>query len=291
VFAALGDPHAPIYPRSASKPLQAVGMVRAGLLLDGPRLAVVCSSHSGEPIHLSAVTAILTGVGLGTDVLQTPAEWPTDDEAARDLVRAGGSASPLTMNCSGKHAGMIATAVVNGWPIHSYRQLDHPVQVAILAAINDLTSEKASSPAVDGCGAPLVAISLAGLARAFARMAVSTDPAEAAVATAIRQHPEFVSGTRREELALHRALPGVIAKAGAEAVCAIGLPDGRGVAVKISDGSPRACTVLVAAVLQQLGLDSPTLTGQASTPVLGHGEPVGEIRTIDGALSGFYRAG
>ncbi len=95
---------------------------------------------------------------------------------------------------------------------------------------------------------------------------------------AILAHPEYVSGSRRDELALHRAIPGLIGKAGAEAVYALGLPDGRGVAVKISDGTPRARPVVMAGVLQALGFDHPTLTAQASEPVLGHGERVGEIR-------------
>jgi L-asparaginase II len=91
-------------------------------------------------------------------------------------------------------------------------------------------------------------------------------------------HPEYVSGTTRDELELHRAVPGLVGKAGAEAVYAVGLPDGRGVAIKISDGSPRARPVAMAGVLRALGLEHPTLDAQASAPVLGHGERVGEIR-------------
>ena len=98
------------------------------------------------------------------------------------------------------------------------------------------------------------------------------------MAQAIRTHPEYVSGTRRDELALHRAIPDLIAKAGAESVYAVGLPDGRGVAIKITDGSPRARPVAMAGVLRRLGFDHETLTEQASAPVLGHGERVGEIR-------------
>ncbi len=131
---------------------------------------------------------------------------------------------------------------------------------------------------MDGCGAPLYAISLAGLARAYGRLALASDGPEGAVRSAMLAHPEYVSGTHRDELALHRAIPGLVGKAGAEAVYAVGLPDGRGVAIKISDGSPRARPPAMAGVLQALGFDHPTLTEQASGPVLGHGQRVGEIR-------------
>ena len=140
------------------------------------------------------------------------------------------------MNCSGKHAAMIRTTVVNSGDIASYRDPDHPTQLAIVRAIDDLAHEQAGNVAVDGCGAPLYAISLYGLARAFGPLAAAEDGAEHQVAESIRAHPEYVSGTRRDELDLHRAIPGLIGKAGAESVYAVGLPDGRGVAIKISDG-------------------------------------------------------
>nr|WP_204920266.1 asparaginase [Microlunatus panaciterrae] len=282
--ASLGAALAPMYPRSSSKPLQAIGMVRAGLDLDGELLALACASHSGEDFHLDGVRRILALSGLDESVLQNTPDYPLDEVAREEWLRAGHGKTSLTMNCSGKHAAMIRTTVCNGWPLDTYRDPDHPVQLAILQTIDDLTGELASHVAVDGCGAPLSAVTLYGVARAFGRIAVSTEGAEAKVAAAIRQHPQWVSGTRRDELALHRAIPGSVVKAGAEAVCAIGLPDGRGVAVKVSDGNPRARAVLMAGVLQRLGFDHPTLTELASTPVLGHGEPVGEIRPVVGRL-------
>ena len=278
LLSSLGDAFAPIYPRSSSKPLQAVGMLRTGLQVSAERLAVVCASHSGEEFHQAAVLAVLGTVGLDADVLQTPASWPLDDAAREAAIRAGGFPTPLAMNCSVKHAGMIATSKRNDWPIESYRDPDHPVQLAILTAIDELAGEQGINLAMDGCGAPLYAISLAGLARAFGRLAVAEHAAEAQVRSAILTHPEYVSGTHRDELALHRAVPGLIAKAGAEAVYAVGLPDGRGVAIKISDGSARARPVAMAGVLQALGFDHPTLGAQASGEVLGHGERAGEIR-------------
>lgn len=180
---------------------------------------------------------------------------------------------------------MRGTAVTNDWPIESYRDPGHPTQVAILSAIDDLTGEPAGQVTVDGCGAPLFAFSLSGLARAFGRIAAAADGPEARVADAIRARPEWTSGTRRDELELHRAIPGLVCKAGAEAVHAAGLPDGRGVAVKISDGSTRARSVAMAGVLRRLGLEHDTLTQQAGAPVYGHGERVGEIRPVAGTLA------
>ena len=169
--ASLGDAFAPLYPRSASKPLQAVGMVRAGLELPGDQLAVVCASHSGEDFHQAAVLAHLE-LGRTSGVRAA--------DAGRLATRRGGPAgrhplrgkapTPLAMNCSGKHAGMIVTSVLNSWPVENYRDPDHPTQLAILGAIDDLSGESAINLAIDGCGAPLYAISLAGLARAYGRL-------------------------------------------------------------------------------------------------------------------------
>ena len=285
LLGSVGAEFAPMYPRSSSKPLQAVGMLRAGLDLDGELLALACASHSGEPFHVDGVRRVLGGVGLDEAALQTPPDWPLDDEAREAAIRAGGQRAPVFMNCSGKHAAMLATTVALGADVATYRDPDHPTQLAVVRALDDLAHEQATNLAVDGCGAPLFALTLYGLARAFGQIAGAVDGEEHRVAEAVRAHPEYVSGTRRDELALHRAVPGLVGKAGAEAVYAVGLPDGRGVALKITDGNPRARVVLMAAVLQRLGFDHPTLDEQASTPVLGHGEPVGEIRPVRDALA------
>jgi len=281
----VGADFAPMYPRSANKPLQAVGMLRAGLDLDGELLALVCASHSGESFHLEGVRRILAMSGLDESALQMAADWPLDQQAREDAIRNGGAKSPVAMNCSGKHAGMIRTTVLAGGDIANYRDPDHPIQLAIVQAIDDLAREQATNLAIDGCGAPLYAISLYALARAFGYIASASDGAEQRVATAIRNHPEYVSGTRRDELELHLAIPGLMVKAGAEAVYAVGLADGRGVAVKISDGNPRARPVAMAGVLQRLGFDHETMDAQASAPVLGGGEVVGEIRPCKETLA------
>ena len=276
----VGEVDAPVLPRSSNKPVQALAMVRLGLDLPDDLLALACASHSGEPMHLDGARRILAGAGLDETALQTPPDLPLDDAARAEVLRAGGAPTPLAMNCSGKHAAMLATCVVQGWDTATYRDPDHPLQQAIAATYAELTGEPVEVVAVDGCGAPLLSASLTGLARAFRTLALAGSGAEARVANAIRRHPEMVSGSRRDELALLRAVPSAIGKAGAEACYAVALPDGRAVALKIDDGGARARPVVMAAALVRSGvLDLPGVdveavlaTGRA--PLLGGGVPV-----------------
>jgi len=281
VLVAYGDVTSPMFPRSCNKPLQAAAMVRLGLQLPLPLLALVASSHSGETMHVDGVRQILDDAGLDESALQTPADWPLDDDAREAVVREWGSKSSLLMNCSGKHAGMLATCVANGWPVDTYTEPDHPLQRAIGATFAELTGEPVARVGVDGCGAPLLSTSLTGLARAFTGLALaSPESAEGQVAAAIRQHPQLVSGSARDEAALLAALPGAIGKAGAEASYAVALADGTAVALKIDDGAYRARPVAMAAVLQQLGVSHPVLDEQVRAPVFGAGRQVGEVRAV-----------
>ena len=281
---AVGDVDSPVLPRSCNKPLQAVAMVEAGLDLPPDLLAMACASHSGEAMHLEAVQRILAGAGLTEDDLQCPVDWPMIDGVRDEALRSGASASRLFMNCSGKHAAMLATCVVNGWDTATYLSPDHPLQQAILATFARLTGEPVDTVAVDGCGAPLLSASLTGLARAFRAMAVASSGAESRVAEAIRAHPELVSGSTRDELALLRAVPGAIGKAGAEACYAVALPDGRAFALKIEDGGTRARPVVMAAalersgVLEMAGVDAEAVRRTGRHVLLGADVPVGEVR-------------
>jgi L-asparaginase II len=188
------------------------------------------------------------------------------------------------MNCSGKHAAMLATCAANRWELRSYRSPDHPVQVAITGAFADLTEEPVQTVAVDGCGAPLLSTSLLGLARAFRTLSLAEEGPPRAVAQAIREFPEWTSGSRRDEARLLRAAPGAIGKAGAEGCYAVGLPDGRAVALKVDDGAARARQVVMAAALERLGVpDEPGVDREALrrtgvVELLGGGVPVGVVR-------------
>ncbi len=281
----IGDVTSQIYPRSCNKPVQALGMLRCGLELDGDLLALTAASHSGEPFHVDGVRRILDSVGLDERALQTPPDYPLDEAARVSYIRSGLERSPIAMNCSGKHAAMLATCVVNSWPIENYRDPDHPLQTAIAKTFAELTGEVIESVGVDGCGAPLFSASLTGLAQAF-RAIVLGDPGslERRVADAYVGSPEFASGSTRDEAKLLRAVPGAIGKAGAESCYAVALPDGRAVALKIEDGSPRGRPAVMAAALRRLGVDRETgVDGEALNEtgrvvLLGGGMPVGELR-------------
>jgi L-asparaginase II len=277
----VGDASGPIFPRSSSKPLQGLAMVRHGLATDGAQLALACASHSGEAFHLEAARAILADAGLSETDLQNTPDYPLDDAARVALIAGGAPKQSITQNCSGKHASMLATCVANGWDLATYRSPEHPLQVAIADTVAELTGSQIVAVSVDGCGAPIHAVPLVGLARAFGRLASAAEGPEAKVAQAIRDYPEYLGGTGRDVTTLIRGVPGAIAKDGAEAVYAVGLGDGRGIALKVADGSSRARTVLLAAVLRRIGITEPgVLEALEHQPVLGHGEPVGAIVAV-----------
>ncbi|WP_020664015.1 asparaginase [Amycolatopsis benzoatilytica] len=271
-----GDVTSPFFPRSANKPLQGVGMLRAGLGYDGADLALGCASHSGETGHVERVAAMLSGAGLTPDALACPAELPIGEDARQ----AADEPLKITMNCSGKHAAMLATCVANGWPTDGYQRPDHPLQVQLARTVEDLTGEPIAAIGVDGCGAPLFAFSPTGLARAFGRLVqAEPDSDERRVADAMRAHPWLVAGTGREDTRLMRAVPGLLAKSGAEGVLAFALGDGTAGAIKIADGAKRAWVPLAMAVLDRLGVAVPEdLADLVRPPVLGGGQPVGELR-------------
>jgi L-asparaginase II len=283
----VGDVESQVYPRSCNKPVQAVGMLRAGLALDGKLLALAAASHSGEPFHLDGVREILSGAGLDESALQTPPDYPLDDDAKIAFIRSGDEKTSIAMNCSGKHAAMLATCVANGWPTESYRDPAHPMQAGLADTFAELTGEPIESTGVDGCGAPLFSTSLTGLARAFSRIVLAdVGTPEHRIAAAIAAHPTYTSGTRRDEAALLAAIPGAVGKAGAEACYALALPDGRAVALKIDDGYPRARPVVMAEALRRLGVealpgvDMDAVNGTGVVTLYGGGEPVGGLRAV-----------
>jgi L-asparaginase II len=300
VALARGDVDVPVFPRSSNKLMQAVGMVELGYAGQGDLLALAAASHSGEPHHVDGVRRILASCGLDVGALRTPAEWPLGEQAFLDVVRAGGEPSPVLMNCSGKHAAMIATCVAQGWSLDDYRALDHPLQQHLVGTIERMSGERVAATGVDGCGAPVAAISLTALARAFAA-AVQAEPArsggtparpgdvparsggtsgapERAVADAMRAHPEFVGGTGHDVTRLMAGVPGLLVKDGAEGVYAAALADGRAFALKVDDGAARPRPLVAAAVLRHLGVEADVLADFEVRELLGGGRRVGEIR-------------
>jgi L-asparaginase II len=282
VAVSLGERSATILPRSTTKPLQAVGCRAAGLTLSAAGTALSAGSHTGEDRHATQVRSILADAGLSEEDLRCPPDWPEDEVTRHRMIRAGESPSRVRMNCSGKHAAMLASCVVNDWSTTDYLAPDHPVQQVIRSRLEQAAAEPVTHVAIDGCGAPLFSTTVVGLARA-ARALVLSRPGspERVVADAMRAEPEYVGGTGHQNSEFMRLVPGTICKGGAEGVLMAAAATGEAVAMKVIDGSPRATTLLALAVLGALGVDVSAAQTLATEPVLGGGTPVGEIRVSD----------
>lgn len=290
VQTARGEIDAPMFPRSCNKPLQAVGLLRAGLTGSREQLALASASHSGETVHVAVARSILADAGVAEHELRCPPDLPLDEAARRAVLAASGGPQRIFMNCSGKHAAMLSTSAARGWLLDGYLDPTHPVQLELARTVAELAGQSIEAVGVDGCGAPIYALSLSGLARAFLRLADAVDGPEHEVAAAMRAHPELVGGTGRTVTRLMAGLTGLVAKDGAEGVWAAAVPGVGAVAVKIEDGAMRAADRVVVAALREplaaggLGAAAPFLDELAVEPLFGGGRPVGEIRMIPGAL-------
>ncbi|MFI7480821.1 asparaginase [Kocuria sp. M1R5S2] len=282
ILLSAGDPLALFYPRSSLKPLQAVAMLRAGLGLPGPLLALAAASHSGATPHRDGARRILAGHGADETDLENVPDLPYGSAERDAALRAGEGPSRLAQNCSGKHAAMVATCRVNGWRVRGYTDPAHPLQLLIAEVVAELTGEALGPASTDGCGTPLHAVPLRGMATAYARLAAAAPGTpEGRVASAMTGHPEHVAGEGRDVTELMRRVPGLLAKDGFEGLQLVGLPDGRGVAVKIADGADRARMPVTVQVLRRLGADPAALVGLDRVPVLGGGRTVGALHAVD----------
>lgn len=283
VLAWSGDPQVLVYPRSALKPLFATAMVAAGFSPDSvEKLALAASSHSGEPIHVETVRALLADAGVSEAELANTPGWPYDEKAKEAWIATGAEKTRVHANCSGKHSAMLTTCVLQGWPIEGYLTPGHPLVALLEAGVSELTGAELAAPGVDGCGAPVWQVPLAGLARAFAVLANSEpDTAAGKVGWAMRTAPDFVGGSKRDVTELMRLLPGSVAKDGADGVYAIGLPDGRGLAVKVEDGGTRAMAAALSGALIAAGFDAQTLEPISHwDKVLGGGVDAGQMNPV-----------
>ena len=276
----IGDVSSAMFPRSANKLMQGLAMVRNGLPLKNELLALACASHSGEDFHLDGVRDILNAANLETDSLKCPPDWPLDEVERDTFLAAGIGKASLYMNCSGKHSAMLFTSVLNGWDTETYLKPNHLLQVACRETIESVTGEKVEHIGVDGCGAPLMSMSLTGLARSFSQFSgPAADADQKKIATAIKENPLYLGGTTRDVTQLMQGVPGLVAKDGAEAVYGIGLGDGRALALKIEDGADRARIVVAMSVLQKiLGVVSQEVERQLeSQELFGGGVHVGKV--------------
>jgi L-asparaginase II len=281
VLRELGDPAGVIYPRSTMKPMQALATLRAGAPLEGVALALATASHAGTPEHVAVVRSILASAGVEESLLACPADWPGDAAARAAVVVGGGHASPIYMNCSGKHAAFLLACTVNDWPTEGYLEPEHPLQALVRSTVEEFTQEPIVHSGVDGCGAPVHAMSLAALARAIGRIAKGDDAQTAALASAFRQNAWAIDGPGRANTVTIDTL-GIIAKLGAEGVMVMSTGDGTAVAVKVLDGSLRAATLVALELLVSVEAvareDADAVLAQTLERVLGGGETVGSIR-------------
>lgn len=290
----LGDPGALVCMRSLAKPFQVLPLLTSGAAaafgFGPPELALFSGSLSGQDFQVELVSRVLTRLGLTPEALQCGTHPPLHRPTAQALAKAGARPTALHHTCAGKHAAMLALCVYHGWPVKDYLAANHPVQRLILKTVAHMVevAPEHIPVALDGCGAPVFYVPLAHIAAAYARLAVApaTTPAGTLMA-AILAHPRHIAGDGRLDTDLMVALPAqVFAKSGAEGGYALALvKEGLGVAVKIEDGQSRALNPTVIAVLDQMGLLSPSareaLKAYGQTTILNHRkEEVGQIRPV-----------
>ncbi len=295
VVHALGDIDEPVFLRSSAKPFIAAAVVESGaaahFAFDARELAVISASHNGEIIHVAAVTSILAKIGLDHTALQCGAQAPSYEPAAMALLATGARPTALHNNCSGKHAGMLATCVHLGLDTRTYLALEHPVQRRTLAFCARLLDERVETLplAVDGCGMPVFATSLRRAACAFARFATLTWLADAdaaaleTVAAAMSAQPAYVGGSERFDTALLAVTGGrIICKAGAEGMHADALRrEGLGLMLKVVDGTRRAVAPAAMALLAAVNALEPAETAALER----FARP--EVRNVAGHVVGF----
>jgi L-asparaginase II len=284
VLAASGDVTGrEFFLRSAIKPVQAAVSQRLGAGLVREQLAVAASSHSAFPVHVAYVEQMLLEVGLEAGHLRCPPDHPgaTDAEV---LWAQRGRHRPerIFHNCSGKHAAMLRACVANDWSLE-YTAPDHPLQVAVVAAVEEAAGRPVTPTGIDGCGVPTLRCDVTGLARVFARIASAPDLAEVRGAT-MRYTALTRDGDRTETL-IARWLPTVV-KGGAMGCIGVAWVEGDvGIAAKSWTGDGAAAAVAALTVMADLGLVPPhpraQLAGVFAPEVTGGGAPVGHLAVIE----------
>ena len=284
-----GDPSALVFPRSAMKLFQAMGIFSTGITLSPEHTALATSSHTGSAAHVEMVREVLSLGGFTEADLRCATEWPVNKEMLKQVYKADGSALPIYHCCSGKHAAMLLACQAEGWPTDNYTDPGHPLQLRIREAVEYLTGETVTATAVDGCGAPVHAMPLVALARGVAKMRSANESAPMNIASSAKklfssmlEHP-WVVGDHGEPDTLIMEELGFAAKSGYEGVFLVSTPDGTTVATKILDGNLRTAPIVAlqalvrAGALEQSALDA--LIPRLHTEVYGGGKVVGQLKT------------
>ncbi len=280
VVLAAGAVDRPVLPRSSNKPVQATALLAAGWQPhSAAELAIGAGSHTGEDAHRERAAAILDAAGLTPEHLGCPPALPSHEPTRAAWLVGDRAPERLAMNCSGKHAAMLAACVAAGWPVEGYLDRGHPLQQAIEERLGEAAGEPVSAVVVDGCGAPQHALSVTGLARGVLSLVQAESGSyDRAVADGMRSEPWFVAGTGREDTALMRAIPGLLVKGGADGVHVAAVPGAGAVALKLDDGGDRGRMPALAAGLRRLGLPEEQLAPWLQQPVAGGGRVVGAVR-------------
>jgi len=284
----LGNPDAPVFPRSAMKPFQAIAVMASGVELAGEQAAIATGSHTGSAGHVVLVRQLLERAGLNSDALECPADWPTDKKMRNELVLASMGADPVYMNCSGKHAAMLLACVQNEWPTQGYLDPGHPFQKRVLEIVERFTGEKVIATGTDGCGAPVHAMSLVSLARGIRGLSTASVDSPfamlrsaASLRAAVLANPWAAGGVGEADTVIIEKL-GLFAKIGAEGVMVLSTWDGTTAALKILDGNLRAAAIVGLHLLVRVGALAQAQVDKISPhldlDVLGGGKPVGSIR-------------
>ncbi|MDA9208293.1 asparaginase [Octadecabacter sp.] len=289
-----GDPDHVTFPRSSAKILQAVPMVESGVAdkmgLTQAQLALSCASHSGAAIHTDPVQSWIHDLGFDDEAFVCGPQWPADLPARNGLVKTDATPCRYHNNCSGKHCGFLTMVKANGWE-KEYTEIDHPLQVVIKEAFEELTEETSAGWGIDGCSAPNHAVSIRGMARAMATIAAADDSTTRGASLvrlreATMAFPELVANEDRACTHLMRAGKGrVSVKTGAEGYFIAIIPEKKmGVALKIMDGTTRASECAMAAILCQLGIldANDPLVSQYANPTLKNfaGLVTGDMRAV-----------
>lgn len=278
-----GEPRAVVYPRSTLKPVQTVAVLGTGVELTDLEVALTSASHNGSTRHQDAVRDFLLRHQLSPGLLQCPADWPLDRSERLAMMAAGEQPNQLAMNCSGKHSGFLAACQHQGWDLDTYLLPTHPLQRTIVDTIESYAKETPAEASIDGCGAPLFALSVLGLAKAMASLVTDTSDHATRVVRAINTHPWAIAGEGHANTTVIERLGG-IAKIGAEGLVVIALPSGVAVAVKILDGSMRATTPVALAALKKAGAleadVADALIDQMAEKVFGGSDLLGRLKTV-----------
>lgn len=297
ILASLGDSQALSFFRSAAKPFQALPVIESGVVVDHAftlkHIAIIISSHNGEPEHCEAVSEVLEKIGLSADYLRCGLMAPRHKLSHEQLLMEGVDPSPLHNECSGIHAGMLVLARYSKQSLDDYYLPEHPVQQEILQCVAEAAGLRPQDIplAIDGCNVPTFALSIERMAYAYARLAVPDDFNEVRntaceiVKAAFSAYPFLLAGTARFTTDLLKATGSkFLAKDGAEGVYCLGIPEeGIGIAVKIADGNERAIPPVVLSILDQLGFltaqEKDRLSAYRRKPIYNVcRELVGEIR-------------